>query len=319
MAAVDLGTNTCRLLVARPGGAQFEVVDSFSRIVRLGEGLEVTGRLSEAAIERTIRALHVCASKVRMHGVRHIKGVATEACRRAENGQEFLNRAARETGLTLEPIPPEEEVKLTLAGCAPLIDPSASHALMFDIGGGSTEVTWIGNGENGLPKPIGMISAPHGVVSLVERFGCEPLSENAYNELTALLEAHFAPFDEAFGVADALDGGNVQVLGTSGTVTTLGALWLGLERYDRSQVDGLEVSFEAVIAIARRLASMTCRERGQIPCIGKDRADLVLVGCAILEAFHRRWPAERLRIADRGIREGLLAQMIAGLILSQDN
>ena len=310
-AAVDLGTNTCRMLVVTPRRRDFAVMDSFSRVVRLGQSLEATGVLSEEAMERTERALRVCASKLRTWNIHAVKGVATEACRRASNGGAFLSRIERSTRLSLTPISPEEEARLTLEGCTALLDPSVPRALMFDIGGGSTEVTWIDTTSPVSPRVIATMSAPVGVVSLMERYGSETLSTESMEALTAEIAGRIEPFNEAHGIAAALGEGRASMLGTSGTVTTLGALYLGLDRYDRSKVDGLEAPFEALFRGARALEEMSLAERAAVPCIGRERAELVLVGCAILEALRRMWPASTVRIADRGIREGLLTRMIS--------
>lgn len=310
-AAIDLGTNNCRLLVARPQRSGFRVVDSFSRIVRLGEGLSATGRLSEAAIARTLKALRVCAGKVRENKVRRVRAVATEACRIAVNGGDFLDRAHEETGIEIEPITAAEEARLTLAGCAPLLDSGYDYALVFDIGGGSTELTWVGLSGGAPPTPLATRSLPQGVVNLAERYGQDLMAAADYARIIDLIDAGLAPFDAENGISGAVGRGRVQMLGTSGTVTTLGGLHLDLPRYDRSKVDGLDLEFDSIADITARLLAMDCADRLALPCIGRGRADLMVAGCAILEAICRRWPVGRLRAADRGIREGLLLAMMA--------
>jgi exopolyphosphatase/guanosine-5'-triphosphate,3'-diphosphate pyrophosphatase len=310
-AAIDLGTNNCRLLVARLQRSGFRVVDSFSRIVRLGEGLEASGRLSEAAIRRTIKALRVCAGKVRESGARRIPSVATEACRIAVNGGDFLERAQSETGIELEPITAAEEAHLTLAGCAPLLDGPHGHALVFDIGGGSTELTWVELAPGEAPLPLDTLSLPQGVVNLAERYGQDLMAAENYAEIVDLIDAGLAPFDADNAISAAIGRGDVQMLGTSGTVTTMGGLHLDLPRYDRSKVDGLDLEFDCIADITARLVAMDYQDRLALPCIGRGRADLMVAGCAILEAICRRWPVGRLRAADRGIREGLLLAMMA--------
>ncbi|HJO73505.1 MAG TPA: Ppx/GppA phosphatase family protein [Rhodospirillales bacterium] len=309
--AVDLGTNNCRLLVARPAGDGIRVVDSFSRIVRLGEGLSASGRLSEDAIERALGALKVCALKLGERAMAGVRGVATEACRRARNSDDFLARVKTETGLDLETISTLEEACLILAGCTPLIDRGRRFALIFDIGGGSTEVMWIEHEAENCPRLVDFLSLPIGVVNLSERYEDGNVGAADYARIIEDTDARLAPFCERNGVTQRIAEGQVHMLGTSGTVTTLGALHLGLERYDRSRVDGLVVDFENVMAINARLAAMDWAERRTNPCIGRGRADLVVMGCAILEAVWRRWPAQTLTIADRGIREGLLLGMMA--------
>ena len=310
-AAIDLGTNNCRLLVARPDAADgFRVIDAFSRIVRLGEGLVRHERLSEAAMRRTIGALRICADKLRRTRVVRMRGVATEACRRADNCDDFLARVRDLTGLDIETISSGEEVRLIVQGCLPLFDAAMPKAILFDIGGGSTEVVWIDLG-GATPEPIDWISMPFGVVTLADRFGDTALSADCYRALIAEVDGHLAPFCRKNGIAEAVAAGGVQVLGTSGTVTTLAGVQMALPRYDRSVVDGAYLGFGAISEISGRLLRMGCADRAAIPCIGAERADLVVAGCAVLEAVCERWPVGRLRVGDRGIREGILRELIA--------
>jgi exopolyphosphatase/guanosine-5'-triphosphate,3'-diphosphate pyrophosphatase len=303
-AAIDLGTNNCRMLMARPDDADFRVVDSFSRIVRLGEGLTAGVALRDDAIERTIDALKVCAGKIQRRDVRRVRGVATEACRRATNAPAFLDRVEDETGLCLETISPSQEAGLILAGSAPMLDERSTRALVFDIGGGSVEVMWVGLGADG-PTVLDMMSLPVGVVMLAEhRDGGD------YAAVLDSLDDALIEFDGLHGISAAIAADDAQMLGTSGTVTTVGALHLGLGRYDRSRVDGLELSFDSIAAVTAGIADMSFDERAAHPCIGRQRADLVGVGCDVLDAICRRWAVGRLWVADRGIREGLLLAMM---------
>lgn len=314
-AALDLGTNNCRLLVARSAGAGFRIVDAFSRVVRLGEGLEETGRLSDAAMDRAIEALRVCASKIRRRSVSRGRYVATAACRNAENCGEFLDRVEARTGLAIETISAEEEARLTVAGCFPLLDGRAPHSLVFDIGGGSTEVMWLAQ-DGSVQKMIDWISMPFGVVTLTERFGQGPFEPAMWEEIVEELMRRLAPFCERHGIAGHVGGARVQMLGSSGTVTTLAGLMMELERYDRSRVDGSFLAFADIHELARRLGAMTAGERAAHPCIGRDRADMMAAGCAILEAICRRWPVGRVRVADRGVREGILVDLVGHRLLA---
>lgn len=305
-AALDLGTNNCRLLIARPAGNGFTIVDAFSRIVRLGEGLGATGRLSDAAIERAIAALSVCADKLVRRGVHLSRAVATEACRRAENGREFVDRVYRETGIALDIIDPGEEARLAVAGCHALLEEGDGPALIFDIGGGSTELVELlpGGGE---PAIADWISVPWGVVSLAEsELQDAPTVEerlDAYDRMKVRVA-------EALGAIELPVEGKLRLLGTSGTVTTLASVYLDLPSYERRAVDGLLVPVEAMRQIGRDLAAKSIAERAQVACIGTERADLVVAGCAILEAILDLWPAERVGVADRGIREGILRSLM---------
>jgi exopolyphosphatase / guanosine-5'-triphosphate,3'-diphosphate pyrophosphatase len=314
-AALDLGTNNCRLLVARSAGAPvpepaFQIVDAFSRIVRLGEGLAASGALCEAAMTRTIEALKICAEKVAAHHVSGARYIATEACRRAANCNAFMDRVASETGLALEIITAEEEARLVVAGCAPLLDPDIAHALVFDIGGGSTELAWL-RLEAGAPEILDSLSLPHGVVTLSDRYGGRAVSPATYAAMVDEIATLLAPVEERHDIGRLIAAHAVQMLGSSGTVTTLAAVHLALPRYSRSRVDGAAMSFADLRRATAFLASQTHDERALHPCIGAERADLVLAGCAILEAICRLWPVGRLRVADRGIREGILAGLMA--------
>ena len=308
-AALDLGTNNCRLLIARPQGDGFAVVDAFSRIVRLGEGLATSGRLSDAAIERTIGALRICSDKLKRRNVSLARSVATEACRRASNGAAFIARALEETGIHLDVISAEEEARLAVLGCHVLLEPGDAPALVFDIGGGSTELVLIDTSAT-VPTVIDWHSAPWGVVSLTESAGGGegPAGlEAAYERMRGLVRESFAPFAARL----PKEPGPRRLLGTSGTVTTLASVHLGLDRYDRAQVDGLIAPADSMRIISQRLAHMSIAERATLPCIGRERADLVVAGCAILETILDLWPAERLGVADRGIREGILRRLMA--------
>lgn len=310
VAALDLGTNNCRLLVARPVPGGFKVVDAFSRIVRLGEGLSRGDRLSSLAIERTLAALKVCGTKMRRHGVAASRAVATEACRRAANCDEFLDRVGRETGIRIEIISSEEEGRLALAGCSALLDPAFSHALVFDIGGGSTELMWLEVRGRQPPRLIDQISVRRGVVSLTERYGGDRVAPVTYRAMVAEVMAEIAGFEARNGIRPILAQGRVQMLGTSGTVTTLAGIHLGLSRYERAMVDGSYLTLKQARQVIGCLLDLDFAGRALYPCIGQDRADLVIAGCAVLEAICDTWPVERLRIADRGLREGILVDLI---------
>lgn len=309
-AALDLGTNNCRLLIARPNRENFRVVEAFSRIVRLGEGLAATGRLSDAAMARTLTALKICSEKMARRGVTIARAVATEACRRAENGLEFMHEVKAVTGIQFDIISTAEEARLALAGCSPLLEPSHPEAVVFDIGGGSTEVMWARIGPRRRTEVLDWISLPFGVVNLTERWGAGDHGSGSYMGMIDEVAAVLAPFEAQHNLGPSMRAGRVQVLGTSGTVTTLAGVLLGLPRYERRLVDGCWLEFPAVIEQSQKLAGMTVPERAKHGCIGEERADLVVAGCAILEALHRFWPAPRLRVADRGVREGVLLELM---------
>lgn len=315
-AALDLGTNNCRLLVAEPNRAGFHVVDAFSRIVRLGEGLTASGRLSDLAQARAIEALHICRTKLEARGVNRARLVATEACRIAENGADFIARVAEETGLALEVVSRETEARLAVAGCASLIDWESDGVLLFDIGGGSSELVWLDLKRYGKHEDLtrhirAWTSLPVGVVTLSERHGGVVVDHRVFEEMVRDVDGMLDGLVEGPDLSQALANGEFHMLGTSGTVTTLAGVHLGLKRYDRRRVDGVWLADSEVSDMIGQLLEMTFAERIANPCIGADRADLVLAGCAILEAIRRRWPCERLRVADRGLREGILTEMMA--------
>ncbi|MBN8874698.1 MAG: Ppx/GppA family phosphatase [Rhodospirillales bacterium] len=312
-AALDLGTNNCRMLVGAPSGDGFRVLDSFSRIVRLGEGLHHTGCLSPHAMDRAVAALQACAARLERRPVRRVRAIATEACRRAANGREFLARVKAETGLEVGVISTREEAELALESCAPLLaqgaPPESRRALLFDIGGGSTELAWVRLSESG-PALIGYDSLPIGVVTLAERWGDAGFSAEGFAAMVDDVAERLATFESIHCIGHEIRNGGVRLLGTSGTVTTLAGVALGLQRYRRPLVDG--VALPAAEA-ARAVASLHAMGRDGLmlhPCVGPERVDFVLPGCAVFAAITRLWPAAEIIVADRGLREGMLLRMI---------
>jgi exopolyphosphatase/guanosine-5'-triphosphate,3'-diphosphate pyrophosphatase len=338
-AALDLGTNSCRMLIARPSGSQFHVVDSFSKAVQLGHGLEATGRLSRGSMARTVQALKICRSKIEEHGVVRMRLVATEACRRAQNARDFLRFVRRETGLPLEIIETEEEARLAVISCAPLVSSKTEQLLVVDIGGGSTELVWID--LSGVPGPeraraimrlsagfnadqgsapkarvVDWISVPLGVATLRDQFIDVEDDAARFALMSWFFEeklASFSPYQHGSPLA------GFQIIGTSGTVTTVAACHLGLRRYDRNKVDGLTMTSGEIDAVIRGYLTLGPEGRRADPRIGRDRQTLIMSGAAILQALMRVWPTDKMSVADRGLREGLLyAQMAADGVLRED-
>ena len=312
-AALDLGTNNCRLLIAEPSYHEFRVIDAFSRIVRLGEGLGLGNRLGDEAIERTVAALRICKSKLESRNVVRSRFIATEACRLAANGPDFIRRVEDEVGLKIEIVDRETEATLAVMGCASLAHPKAGSVVIFDIGGGSTEVAWLDGQTGGATicaseRIRAWDSLPVGVVTLAERHGGTRVTREVFEDMVEEVSGRLLPF--ALKAGPAAGARNFHLLGTSGTVTTVGGIHLGLERYDRRRVDGMWMRGQDIEAVIDLLLLTDLRGRADNPCIGRDRADLVLAGCAILEAIRRAFPAEYLRIADRGLREGILMTMM---------
>jgi exopolyphosphatase/guanosine-5'-triphosphate,3'-diphosphate pyrophosphatase len=319
-AALDLGTNNCRLLIATPMGKSFRIVEAYSRIVRLGDGLSRTGRLDPSATARAMAALKVCADRVRRRNVTKIRAVATQACRAAENGADFVAAVERDTGLKLEIITPEEEARLSVAGCLNLLDYSASAALVVDVGGGSTELSWVDLTDPDFRKapslgniPVGAwVSTPVGVVTLAERFPePTPASQGWFQAMVDHVKGEIGAFRGAESFRPVFEAGCAQLIGTSGAITSLAGMHLGLKRYERARVDGLWLRRSDCEAAADKLMALDLAARAAEPCIGRDRADLVLAGAAILQAVQELWPCERVRVADRGLREGILLSLVA--------
>jgi exopolyphosphatase/guanosine-5'-triphosphate,3'-diphosphate pyrophosphatase len=322
-AALDLGTNNCRLLIAKPSANSFRIVEAYSNIVRLGEGLSQTGRLADHAMDRALHALKICAEKIARRRCAKVRAVATQACRAAINGEAFIERVRQETGLVLQIISPQEEAHLAVAGCLNLLDRKAHAALVIDVGGGSTELSWVdltaGRLESDLRRfapqrlPVkAWISIPIGVVTLAERFPEDDADRPGwYRTMVEAMKTDIAACREAEVVRPAFDAGQAHLVGTSGAITSLAGIHLGLKRYDRQRVDGLWMSRGECEATADRLLEVDVKGRAAEPCIGPERADLVLAGAAILQAVQELWPCERVRVADRGLREGLLMSLMA--------
>lgn len=308
-AVLDLGTNNCRLLIAQPGqGEKFRVIDSFSRIVKLGEGVARTGKLSEAAIGRTLVALKICASRIRANHATHIRAIATEACRRAENAKVLLDRAKAEAGIELEVLTVDEEAHLAATGCSPLIGPRYDGALIFDIGGGSTEAIWVQRDADAM-KVRKAISVPAGVITLAEHQP-GPMTRSRYERIFADMFKRFADVRAEMDKIAMFDPATHHLLGTSGTVTTLAGIALGLPRYIRAKVDSSWHQSASILKIAEDIAGFDHQQRSKLGCVGPERAELLVPGCAIFSAIHAHWPCAELRVADRGLREGMLREMM---------
>jgi exopolyphosphatase/guanosine-5'-triphosphate,3'-diphosphate pyrophosphatase len=314
-AALDLGTNNCRLLIATPAGGGFRVVEAYSRIVRLGEGLGQSGQLSEAAMDRALAALKISAEKIRRRRVVRLRAIATQACRIAGNGQAFVDRVAEETGLKLQVITPQEEARLSVAGCLNLLDRTADAALVVDVGGGSTELSWVelkGAPPSGMPPVRAWLSVPIGVVTLAELFPeGEQATEGWFRTMVEKVKGEIGAFRRADPMRAVFDADRAHLIGTSGAITSLAGMHLDLPRYDRSRVDGIWMTRTDCETAAGKLLALSPKGRADQPCIGPDRADLVLAGAAILQAVQELWPCRRVRVADRGLREGILLSLMA--------
>lgn len=319
--AIDLGTNNCRLLVAKQTYTGFRIIDAFSRVVKLGEGLTEHGELSQGAMDRTIEALNICQEKLEKRRVTHMRHVATAACRVASNADQFVDRVKAETGLALEIITTAEEARLAVAGCQTLITPNHRYALVFDIGGGSTELVWVRIRGRGRTSIVGWTSVPWGVVNLTEKYmkGKHEASTDDYQRMMEAVSVVLKPFMEKYDIYETVKQRRVQYLGTSGTVTTLASLHFELPRYNRNKIDGAWVNPGSIRELARKVGNMSHKERIIQPCIGPERADLVIAGCAILDAIMDVDGLKSLRVADRGIREGILRSLMKDQARAQHN
>jgi exopolyphosphatase/guanosine-5'-triphosphate,3'-diphosphate pyrophosphatase len=315
-AALDLGTNNCRMLIGTPSGDGFRVLDSFSRIVRLGEGLHSTGRLGEPAMQRAICALQACAARLGRRQVKQVRAIATEACRRATNGAAFVGRVKQETGFDFGIISSREEAELALESCSPLLPSDGRRALLFDIGGGSTELAWV-RLTNGRPELIGYDSLPIGVVTLAERWGDAGFRADGFEAMVADVVERLRPFERVHCIGHEIRDGGVRLLGTSGTVTTLAGVALNLERYRRLDVDGIELCRQDAADALAHLRSLGRDGLMTHPCVGPERVEFVLPGCAVFAAINRLWPAPHVIVADRGLREGVLLRLIRADRLKQ--
>lgn len=310
-AAIDLGTNSCRLVIASPTPASFRIVETFSKITRLGEGIINDNELSRPAMRRTINALKVCAGVIEEYApIYRSRFVATAACRRAKNCKEFLDLVKKETGLTIETISSKEESRLAVVGCIPLLNRNIKRALVFDIGGGSTEISLARVTNSGKTFIEGFVSLPYGVVTISEAFPSQDMTVLAYDTIIERTHKLLKEFDEKYNIREAIKNQEIQIIGTSGTVTVLGAVHLNLPRYNRSAVDGISITRQDIDRAIAKIKRLGDEGRKKHPCIGAQKADLTMAGCAIIEGLCSFWPIEEITVADRGIREGILLDMM---------
>ena len=310
-AAIDLGTNSCRLVIASPTPASFRIVETFSKITRLGEGIINDNELSRPAMRRTINALKVCAGVIEEYApIYRSRFVATAACRRAKNCKEFLDLVKKETGLTIETISSKEESRLAVVGCIPLLNRNIKRALVFDIGGGSTEISLARVTNSGKTFIEGFVSLPYGVVTISEAFPSQDMTALAYDTIIERTHKLLKEFDEKYNIREAIKNQEIQIIGTSGTVTVLGAVHLNLPRYNRSAVDGISITRQDIDRAIAKIKRLGDEGRKKHPCIGAQTAVLTRAGCAIIEGLCSFWPIEEITVADRGIREGILLDMM---------
>ncbi|GBQ91956.1 exopolyphosphatase [Asaia krungthepensis NRIC 0535] len=305
-------------MIARRTTHGMQIVDRQNRMVCLGEGLIETGELSSHAMDRAVRTLEAYAARMDGLAALQVRAVATEACRRAMNRDVFLSRVQAETGLSLEIISPREEVELAVEGCRALLHRNprgGKRAIVFDIGGGSTEVAWLRlTPDTHDHEVVSLVSLPFGVVTLAEHFGHRrnggsPGTVASYEDMVRLVQQPLLAFERVHQISREMQRGDVQMLGTSGTVTTLASMAQNLERYNRHAVDGFLLNSTAAhdaMALVRSTA-----QGGQAAPAGlsPDRQHYMLPGCAIFDAIHRIWPAEQIIVADRGLRDGMVARM----------
>ena len=310
IAALDLGTNNCRLLLAMPEGPAYRTICSFSKLVRLGEGVNESGRLNEAAMERTVAALSECAMKIQHFRPSHARYVATAACRKANNAAQFVRHVKQTIGLDLEIISPRQEASLAMAACFSVLDVRRSHALILDIGGGSTEIVWVSLNMEGGSELIDWDSLPCGVVALAERNSGHPKDLQSYKQVVKEVKELLMPFEASNNISSEIAGGNVQMIGMSGTIATLSAIHLNLEKYDSERVDGIGMSRKDVFNIIQELKEKVHGNRVEHPCIRVGQEDLIIPGCAILQAILETWPVSSVSVTNRSLTDGLVASML---------
>ena len=279
-AAIDVGTNTLRLLIAETVGPdEFTVLHEEQQITRLGEGLMPTRLLQDAPRRRSLTVLRRFADTVRSFKAVEVAAVCTSAVREARNGEEFLAEAARETGLAIRVIDGREEARLTLLGVQHGLRLGLRRVLAVDIGGGSTEFI-LATGR----VIEGVVSTGLGVVKLTEQYlVSDPPTFDERRKLEEVVGARIERLRlELPGLEEA------QLVGTAGTVTTLAAIDLALVTYDRRQVQGHRLSLARVREFLDRLAALPLRERRGVPGLEPGRADVILAGTVILVASMQR-------------------------------
>jgi exopolyphosphatase/guanosine-5'-triphosphate,3'-diphosphate pyrophosphatase len=310
-AAIDLGTNSCRLVVATPTTTSFRVVETFSKVVRLGEGIIQDNELSPRAMKRTVQALKVCRGVIDEYmPITASRFVATAACRRAKNVAQFVEMVKRDAGIELEVISSKEEARLSVVGCLPLLNRNIKRVLVFDIGGGSSQISLARVTDGGKTFIEGFVSLPYGVVTVSEAFAGHEMSKLEYSTVLERTQSILAEFEEKYHIREAIANQEIQVIGTSGTVTVIGAVHLRLPRYNRSAVDGIAISAPDIEATISRIKKMGTEGRCKHPCIGQSKSDLTVAGCAIIEGLTTFWPISEITVADRGIREGILLDLM---------
>jgi len=303
LAAIDLGTNTVRLLVTEADRtAAWRVIDQDQRVTRLGEGLRTSGTLGDQAMARTTTAVVEYVERAARAGATDVLVCATSAVRDADNGAAFVQMLERRTGRPVRVVSGDEEARLTLRGVLYGLPPIAGPLIVFDIGGGSTEFILAEGGALSLA-----VSLRLGVVSLAERFPFPAtVDRDRYAELTNEVRAHLAT-----GLPPAVRQRRADLLvGTAGTVTTLAALDLGLRAYDSRRVQGHRLSRRAIEALGERLGALSMAERAALPCLEPGRADLIIPGLAIVEATLECVGVETLIVSDYGFREGIIVEAL---------
>jgi exopolyphosphatase/guanosine-5'-triphosphate,3'-diphosphate pyrophosphatase len=327
---------------------RLKVIDSFAKIISLGEGIKQTGVLSEEAIERTIVALRACKKKLDSHRIYKMRAVATEACRQASNTKSLIERVNSEIGVDLEVISPQEEARLVLKGCSGVISDEKNYGILMDIGGGSTEVVWL-KINKGMTRPtisvIDSISLPFGVVTISDTYTHSKNNQEIYTVLRKNILSTIDTFMKKNNIRTNFSKGDVQVITSSGTTTTLGSLTLGLSTYDRSSVDGKDFSSKKIVEVGEELLSRYLSSTPTTVKLGKEknfitnkffdhvldksseefkifaynRMGLLAAGVVIINSILESIGDCLVRIADRGVREGILYDLMDSLRTGQSN
>jgi exopolyphosphatase / guanosine-5'-triphosphate,3'-diphosphate pyrophosphatase len=308
IASLDLGTNSTRLLVARPAGGydghgavELDTLDRRNTITRLGQGVGATGRLAPDAIERTLAAVRDYRESIERHGVEQVRVAATSAARDAANRDELFDAVEALVGTRPELLSGDDEGRLSFRGATGQLDPDRGPFVVVDIGGGSTEFI-VGTSE-----VEGVLSVDVGCVRLTERFleHDPPLPE----ELTACISLTDAYLEDVLRelptVAEAR-----TLIGLAGTVTTVAAVEIGLQTYDRDRIHHFALTHEAAEDVFRTLATESRADRIHNPGLEEARADVIVGGCCVLVAIFRRLGFDEMLVSESDILDGLALSLL---------
>lgn len=303
-AAIDLGSRNCRTIVGCQSKAgAFEYIETYSKSVSLADGVAASKKLSRKSMDRTIEALAFCSKVLSRYAGLTYLAVATDAMRRAENASVFIKRVKRELGLIISIITPQEEAYYAALGCIEVLSLETEIFVVFDIGGGSSEIALCRQKSDKDIELIDSLSIPYGVINLLE--SKDHLTFSGYSNLVQKISDLSRDFLNQY--ATTLDFvNNFQCIGTSGTTTTVAALNMNLRFYDREKINDSILQFSEILKTVHYVQSLSEDERKLHPYISQSNEDLVLGGLTILEGIVRGLPASTITVTDRGVRDGVV-------------